>query len=198
MSRTDSHARPRPLPAVRLVRVVGIVVVAVGLLVASLRAAEIIRVAPLARDGQVLVSFELTDAYTEEVREAIGSGLTTTFSYDVGLRREAPVWFDRSVDSKTVTASVRFDNLTRRYQLSRSHDGRVEDARVTEDEADVKVWMTLFERLPLFSSEALEPNSEYYLRVRVRSQRRRTWPFWPFWPWGRFAAGAVAKFTFLP
>ena len=173
-------------------------VVAVGLLVASLRAAEIIRVAPLARDGQVLVSFELTDAYTEEVREAIGSGLTTTFSYDVGLRREAPVWFDRSVDSKTVTASVRFDNLTRRYQLSRSHDGRVEDARVTEDEADVKVWMTLFERLPLFSTEVLEPNREYYLRVRVRSQRRRTWPFWPFWPWGRFAAGAVAKFTFLP
>lgn len=190
-----SRSEVRPGPGRRLIRVVGGAAMVVALMVVSLRAAEIIRVAPLARDGQVLVSFELADAYTDDVREAIGSGLTTTFSYEVGLRREAPLWFDRTVESATVVASVRFDNLTRRYQLSRSHDGRVEEARVTEDEADVRLWMTQFERLPLFSSDSLAPNREYYLRVRARTQPRRTWRFWP---WGRFAASAVAKFTFLP
>lgn len=164
--------------------------------VAVVGAAEVLRVAPLTRDGHVLVSFELADAYTDEVREAIGSGLTTTFSYEIALQREIPLWFDKSVESATVAASVRFDNLTRRYQLSRLLDGRVEDARVTESESDASAWMTQFERLPLFRTDALEPNAEYYLRVRVRTQPRRTWRF--FWPFGRDAASAIAKFTFLP
>lgn len=170
--------------------------VALTALVAAVGAAEIVRVAPLTRDGQVLVSFELADAYTDDVREAIGSGLTTTFSYEIRLHREVPLWFDKSVEVTTVAASVRFDNLTRRYQLSRLLDGRVEEARVTESESDVSVWMTRFERLPLFRTDILEPNAEYYLRVRVRTQPRRTWRF--FWPWGRDAASAIAKFTFLP
>ena len=75
----------------------------VVLLVAGVRAAQIIRVAPLARDGQILVSFEFADAYDEAIREAIGSGLTTTFSYDIRLRRAKPLWFDKTVDSTTMS-----------------------------------------------------------------------------------------------
>jgi len=87
-------------------------------------------VRPIARDGQLLVSFELSDAFSADVRDAIQSGLPTTFSYDVELRRGSSL-FDRTVASMTVEASVRFDNLTRRYQMSRIVDGRVEDARPT-------------------------------------------------------------------
>ena len=54
-------------------------------------------VTPLARDGQVLVSFELSDGLTPEVRDAIQSGLATTFSYEVELRRGTATWFDRTI-----------------------------------------------------------------------------------------------------
>ena len=158
-------------------------------------AAELVRVAPLARDGQILVSFEFADAYDDDIREAVGSGLTTTFRYEVRLRRAKPVWFDKTVDSSTLSVEVRYDNLTRRYQMSRLVQGRIEESRVTEREDDVRRWMTRFERVPLFSSTALEPNAEYYLRVEARTEPRRRWFFWP---WGRVAASAVAKFTFLP
>ena len=167
----------------------------VVLLVAGVRAAQIIRVAPLARDGQILVSFEFADAYDAAIREAIGSGLTTTFSYDIRLRRAKPLWFDTTVDSTTMSVEVRYDNLTRRFQMSRLVKGRVEESRVTEVEAEVRLWMTRFEYVPLFSTTPLEPNSEYYLRVEARTRPRRNWLFWP---WGRVAASAIAKFTFLP
>jgi hypothetical protein len=39
-------------------------------------------VTPIARDGQVVVSFDLSDGYTPDVRDAIHSGLLTTFSYE--------------------------------------------------------------------------------------------------------------------
>jgi Domain of unknown function (DUF4390) len=156
-------------------------------------AAELIRVTPLVRDGHVLVSFELSGGFTDEVRETIQSGLQTTFSYDLELRRGVPVWVDRTLAISTVSASVQFDNLTRRHQLSRSVDGRVEEAKVTEREDDVQRWLTSVERLPLFRTADLEPNAEYYVRVRVRTRPKATWSLWP---WGTGIWGH-ARFTFL-
>jgi hypothetical protein len=149
-------------------------------------------VTPIARDGQVVVSFELTDGFTPDVRDAIQSGLSTTFSYELDLRRGAAM-FDRTVASVRITANVRFDNLTRRYQMSRTVDGRVEDARATEDLDAVLAWMTHFERIPLSATAALEANGEYYVRVRART---RPHDAWFVWPWGGTALG-LAKFTFI-
>ena len=168
---------------------------AIVLLGTGLLAAEVIRVRPLARDGVVLVSFELDEGFTEEVQAAIHSGLPITFAYDVELRRGVPLWIDRSIASSTVAASVRYDNLTRRHQLSRTLDGRTEpDATVTENEDVVKRWLTTFERLPLFKTTNLEPNAEYYVRVRARTHSRNAMFLWP---WAGGASG-LSKFTFIP
>jgi hypothetical protein len=61
-------------------------------------------VTPIARDGQVQVSFDLSDGYTPDVRDAIQSGLSTTFSYTVQLRRAASAWFDATLAEVTVSA----------------------------------------------------------------------------------------------
>lgn len=151
-------------------------------------------VRPIARDGQLLVSFELNDAFSADVRDAIQSGLPTTFSYDVELRRGSSL-FDRTVASMTVEASVRFDNLTRRYQMSRIVDGRVEDARPTEDQDAVRRWLTRFDDVPLSMTSMLEANGEYYVRVRARARPRNSWFFWP---WDRSIVLGHAKFTFIP
>jgi len=156
------------------------------------RAAEPdISVTPIAGDGQVLVSFDLSEGFTDDVREVIQSGLSTTFSYEVELRRSAML-FDRTMASVTMTATVRFDNLTRRYQMSRAIDGRVEDARPTEDQHAVRAWMTHFERIPVSTTTTLEPNGEYYVRVRAHTRPRNA----RFWPWGGTVLGH-AKFTFI-
>jgi uncharacterized protein DUF4390 len=158
-------------------------------------APDAIRVTPLVRDGQVYVTLRITGAFSNELRDTIKSGLQTTFVYDFELRRGVALWVDRTLALATVQASVHFDNLTQRHQLSRSVDGRVEAATVTESEAEAERWLTSFERLALFSSAELEPNSEYYVRVRVQARPRSTWSFWP---WERGSAWGHARFTFLP
>lgn len=156
--------------------------------------AQDLSVTPIARDGRVLVSFDLTDAFSSDVRDAIQSGLATTFSYDVELRRGS-AFFDRTVASVTIEASVRFDNLTRRYQVSRTVDGRVEDARPTEDQQAVRRWLTHFEQVPLSNTSTLETNGEYSVRVRAHTRPRNNWFFWP---WDRGGVFGQAKFTFIP
>jgi len=66
---------------------------------ATVAAAPDLTVKPIQRDGRVLVTFELTDGFTTDVRDAIRSGLSTTFSYQIDLRRSAATWFDRTIAS---------------------------------------------------------------------------------------------------
>src|SRR5215472_9841816 len=105
-------------------------------------AQETLRITPTVRDGRVLVSFELTDAFNQAVHEAIASGLKTTFSYDLELRTVVPGWIDRTIAKTTVTTSDQYDNLTRRHTLTRTIDGRIEDETVTDDESVVRAWLT--------------------------------------------------------
>jgi len=176
-----------------------VTVLAVVLLVMSLQpapaAAQDLRVTPLPRNGRVLVSFTLTDAFDDDVRAAIRSGLPTTFTYEVSLMRAVSLWFDRTIAESTVSATVRYDNLTRRYQVTRMINGRVESTpQVTDNEDTVRGLMTEFDRLPLFATADLEPNAEYYLRVRAQTSPRNAWFLWP---WGRHRASGRATFTFI-
>jgi len=81
------------------------------------RAGASLRIVQIVRDDSVIVSAELADAYTDEVREAIASGLRTTFLYDVELRMDVPAWVDRTIASATVTISDHYDSLRRLHNL---------------------------------------------------------------------------------
>jgi hypothetical protein len=160
----------------------------------SLQAQDTVRIVPLVRDGQVLVTFELPDGYTEDVRAAIQSGLRTTFTYTVDLRVEVPAWTDRTIQTVTVNNIAKYDNLTRRHTIERTLDGRVQVTKVTDNEALVRQFMTGFQRLPLFRTSKLEPNREYYVRVRATARPSSGSMLWPF---GSGVTG-LAKFTFIP
>lgn len=156
--------------------------------------AETLRVRPLVRDGQVLVSFALEQGFTDAVRDVVRSGLRTTFTYTVELRLRVPAWVDRTIGTAVVSTTVEFDNLTRRHTISRMLDGRMEESRMVEDEDIVRQLMTTFDRLPLFDTRILEQNREYYVVVRAEARPRSGAAFWP---WGGATSG-TAKFTFIP
>jgi hypothetical protein len=162
-------------------------------LTATLAAAEGLRIIPLVRDDRVLVTFELADGFTDEVRDAIRSGLKTTFTYTVDLRLEVPAWIDRTIATTVVTNSVEYDNLTRIHTLVRVVDGKVDGQQRTDNEAVVQQLMTSFQRLPLFRTSILEPNREYYVRISATA-RPSNGAF--LWPWGSGTSGQ-AKFTFV-
>lgn len=161
---------------------------------APLRAADdAMRIVPIVSKNDVVVSFEGVEAYTEDVRAAISSGLLTTFTYEVELRTVVPVWVDRTIASFIVSVSDQYDNLTRRHTLLRSIDGRVEQATVTEEEAVAKRWLTSFSRLPLTQTSKLDQSRDYYVRIRARVRPHGT----SLLGWAGGISGQ-AKFTFIP
>ena len=155
---------------------------------------ETLRVRPLVKDGQVLVSFTLDGGLTDEMKAVVQSGLRTVFTYTVELKLKVPAWVDRTVASAVVSTSVDYDNLTRRHTVSQSRNGRVEHSVVIEDPSQVAQMVTNFDRLPLFDTKLLEQNRDYYILVRADARPRSNQSLWP---WSGTASG-LARFTFIP
>ena len=163
----------------------------------AVRAEQILHVAPLPRDGELLVSFRLAQTLTPELRKVIHSGLLLRFVYKVQLKRQSAIWMDRVMAAAEVTASIKYDTLTRRYYLSRTIDGRIESSPdPTDDEEFAWSWVTAqFRNLPLFHGVRLEPNAEYYVHVRAHTTSPPNTSF--VWPWQGSDVVGFAKFTFI-
>jgi hypothetical protein len=188
----DGAATRRKLRVASVPVVCGVLLLGAAALV-SAQDNQTLRVVPLVRDNHVLVSFELTGGLTGEVRDAIRSGLRTTFTYTVELRLDVPAWVDRTISTATVATSVEYDNLTRTHHVQRVLDGRVNQTLATQDEAKVRDWMTNLTRFPLFSTSLLEPNRDYYIRVSATARPSNGSVFWPFGS----GPSAQSRFTFI-
>ena len=156
-------------------------------------AAATLRIVPIVRDQQVLVSVDLDNGYTDEVRQVISGGVTTTFRYDVDLKMIVPAWVDKTITTLVVITTDRYDTLTRLHNLSRAIDGRVVEQLVTDNEAVAKKWLTQLHGMVLCRTSRLDPHREYYVQISAGVR-----------PPGAtllgFATGVtnLAKFTFVP
>lgn len=152
-----------------------------------------LRIVPLVRAEQVIVSVDLDNGYSDEVRQVINGGVRTTFTYDVDLKMIVPAWVDRTIATAVVTTTDHYDTLTRVHNLSRTVDGRVVDAHATEDEAVAKKWLTSLNGLVLCRTSQLDPHREYYVRISARVRP----PGATLLGWATGVTN-LAKFTFVP
>jgi len=155
---------------------------------------EPIQVTPIVADGRVSASFDSPASFDADAADIVRSGLQLTFTFTLDLRRPSTVWMDRTLASATVASTVKYDNLTAVYQVSKLEGGRVVWSERTQDLAQARNWMTRFDRVPLNSHEPLEANAEYYVRVRMQASPRRNFSYWP---WTVDAASGRADFTFI-
>ena len=161
-----------------------------GVLVAV--AADPIRVTTVVADRGVSVSFTAPTAFSDDTRALVQTGLPVTFTYTIELKRPS-FFMDDMLVRATVSSAVKLDTLTGFYQVSKSHGERVIWSERTQDEAQVRAWMTTFDNVRV-EPAVLEANADYYVRVRLHASPRRTFSLWPF---GRDDGSGRADFTVI-
>lgn len=163
---------------------------------ATLLAVTDVTVTPLVTgDGKVFASFAAPAAFTAAARDVVKGGFPLTFTFTVELRRPSAVWLDRTLSSATLEASVKYDTLTRVYQVFKKQDDRVTWSDHTDQEDVMRGWLTGFDGVSLQPSEPLEPNADYYVRVRLHAKPRLTFSWW--WPFGHDDGSGRKDFTFI-
>jgi hypothetical protein len=157
--------------------------------------AEIVELVPVHRRDKIYVSFRMTEAFNEEVERAVAAGLPVTFRYTVELKMVRAVWLNKKVTTRHIRTTVTYDNLTERYKLAREIDGEIDASDMVSDPEAMRQFMVTFDALELFDTSALEPNGEYYVRVKGVVRDRN---LFLFVPWDVGSGWKKAYFTYLP
>jgi len=160
-------------------------------------ASDQIQVKANVSNGRVLTSFIATEAWPTEAREVLQAGVLLTFTYDIELRRPSALWLDPVLARTTIQLEAKRDTLMGTYQVTRIRDGRIERPERREQESEVRDWMTSVDQIDLQPTSALEPNREYYVRVRLYMSPRSTISIGAIWPFDRDDGSGRAVFTYL-
>ena len=121
-------------------------------------------------DHDIYASFALNNAFSEDIREKIGTGLPVTFTYYLEVANRRPLWFDKVLLRKTVTTTVTYDTLTHQYSLSKKVNDEVTESSVAINESEMMRWMTNLERVRLADPTILGGVDKDSLYIRVKSR----------------------------
>jgi len=136
-----------------------------GLSAAARPEPKIVEIRGQVKGEQAFVRFQLRNAFTPEMVEALKSGIEISFRTQVEVERVHRNWFDVTVGNLTVSRSVRYDALSRVYRLKRS-DGE----KLLPDIFSALDEMTRYEVVVPMRFPAV-PGKRYRARVRTRLDR---------------------------
>jgi hypothetical protein len=131
-------------------------------------------------EGDLYLSFSITGAFTREIDELIHSGKEVVFIHRVEILRKRTIWFDRMVKKFNISCAVKYDNLTKKYDLKRTIGEEELEVKVTDLEIEMRKFMTHFEKLFLMERSDLPKTRK--LVARVKSKLKNDFVFL-FIPW---------------
>lgn len=132
---------------------------------------KISRLSASEKGGKISVAFELTGAFdSDQLNQALESGLPTGFTYHLELERYRPNWFDSTIAKARIEVICTYDSRTREYLVNYRRDGRLVRSETVNDPVELRRRMATIVEPELFSSGVWKP---YKLRVRVRADLMR-------------------------
>ena len=121
------------------------------------------------KSGQLLAFASLDDPFSSpELLEAMQSGVTTRFTYEIGLVRTRRIIYDNEVVSRRVVHQVKYDALKKAYTFTVLREPDESIQRVTQSREEMADWMREINGVPIAPVRDLDPQSQYYLRLRAR------------------------------
>ena len=113
----------------------------------------------------LLVYLTVEGAFNEQMREAIASGVPTTFRFFVSLYEDRKLWFDRKIADIKVTHTIKYDNLKREYSIQRSWaEG---DPKTTHAFTEARELMSEIDHLHIIPLSRLERGKLYQIRAKA-------------------------------
>jgi hypothetical protein len=112
----------------------------------------------------VLVSFQLADAFDDDLKRRLESGLATGIVFDFELVRKRKMWFDRTLAKGQLQVSAMYNAVSREYLVNYKHDGVLVESRLLREADALYAAMSELERLAVF------PLAEWRGEVVVRAR----------------------------
>ena len=123
----------------------------------------------------LLLYLSVDGAFTEQIQEAVLSGVPVTFSFLTRLYEVRDMWFDAGIADVRVTHTIKYENLKKEFTVQRSWEG--DKPVVTRSLAEAQRLMTEIDSLKVVSLGRLEKGKQYQIRAKAELSKL-TLPFY--------------------
>ncbi len=117
----------------------------------------------------LLTYFEVKNAFTEKITQAVQNGIPRTFSFYVSLYKTSDSWLDKRIADITFTSTIKYNSLKQEYAVFRPW--KDEKPSVTQSFEKAKAWMTEIDNLKVIPLEDLVKAEKYQIRIKAELSR---------------------------
>ncbi len=117
----------------------------------------------------LLVYLTVEGAFTREMETAIKSGVSATFSFFVNLYRDRNWWLDKKIAARTITHTIKYDNLKKKYRIERSWES---EPHITQSFSEAQKLMTEVDSLNIIPLAKLQKGTAYQIQAKAELSKR--------------------------
>lgn len=117
----------------------------------------------------LLTYFDVRNAFTEKITQAVQNGVPTTFSFYVSLYKTSDTWFDKRIADIQVKSMVKYNSLKQEYTVTRPW--KENKPLVTNNFDQAKAWMTEIDNLSVLALDELTKGEKYQIRIKAELDR---------------------------
>lgn len=123
----------------------------------------------------LLLYLSVDGAFTEQIQEAVLSGVPVSFSFFVRLYEVRSLWLDENIADVKVSHTIKYDNLKKEFTIQRSWEGH--KPVVTQSLEEAQRLMTEIDSLKVISLGLIEKGKQYQIRAKAELSKL-TLPFY--------------------
>ncbi len=113
----------------------------------------------------LLTYFEVRNAFTDKINQAVQNGIPTTFSFYVSLYKTGNSMLDKKIADIEIKSTVKYNTLKEEFSVSRLW--KDEKPAVTNSFEEAKSWMTEVDNLKIIPLENLVKGDKYQIRIKA-------------------------------
>lgn len=113
----------------------------------------------------LLTYFEVSNAFTDKINQAVQNGVPTTFSFYVSLYKTTSTFFDKEIADVQIKSTVKYNSLKEEFSVLRPWKN--EKPVVTKSFEEAKSWMTGVDNLKVIPLKNLIKGDKYQIRIKA-------------------------------
>ena len=114
----------------------------------------------------LLTYFDIKQAFTEKINQAVLNGVSTSFSFYIALYKTDGSWFDKKISDIQIKSTLKYNSLKKEFSVLKPW--KDEKAIVTQSFEEAKSLMTEIDNLKIIPLNQLVKGDKYQLRIKAK------------------------------
>ncbi len=114
----------------------------------------------------LLTYFDVKQAFTEKINQAVLNGVSTAFSFYITLYKTDGSWFDKKISDIQIKSTLKYNSLKKEFSVLKPW--KDEKAIVTQSFEEAKSLMTEIDNLKIIPLNQLVKGDKYQLRIKAK------------------------------